>query len=218
VLSQTLKEIELIIIDGQSTDSTCALIAKHSRHISYWISEPDLGIYNAMNKGIEQASGEWVLFLGADDLIHSPDTLENILKEPPTKECDFIAGNIIYDTGKYFHPSFNWKMKFKNTLHHQGVLYNRRVFLNFRYNPTHQISGDYELNLKLYLNRVTHRIIHETISTCAAMGASHQINPTGYKEEINIRQKMILSHAILTALNTLTYIRFSIKRILLKVS
>ncbi|MDX8392330.1 MAG: glycosyltransferase family 2 protein, partial [Mariprofundaceae bacterium] len=214
VLSQTLADIEFIIIDGQSTDNTCNLIAKHSQHITYWISEPDLGIYDAMNKGIDHACGEWILFLGADDQIHKSETLSNILSGQ-NNACDFIAGDIVYDTGKRFHSRFNKEMYFRNTLHHQGVLYNRRVFSNFRYNPEHKISGDYELNLKLYLDGAPHRITKKIISACASAGASHQINPSGYKEEMLIRNKLLSTHKIAsTILNGLTQIRLLVKTIL----
>ncbi len=214
ILGQSLDNIELIIIDGGSTDATCKIISKYSDHITYSISEADQGIYDAMNKGIDQAQGKWILFLGSDDQIHESNTLSNILKESDSTP-DLIAGNIVYDTGNRFHPSFNWKMYLKNTLHHQGVLYNRRVFSDFRYNPEHKISGDYELNLKLFLAGASHTIIPETISTCATMGTSHQINPTGYKEEISIRQRLLHNHkVILNLLNTLTHLRLYIKNIL----
>ena len=67
VLNQTYPNIEYIIIDGGSTDGTLDIIKKYEDKISYWVSEPDKGIYDAMNKGIVKANGDYLFFLGADD-------------------------------------------------------------------------------------------------------------------------------------------------------
>ncbi len=78
IQQQSYKEIEHILIDGGSTDGTLELIKKHSGGIATWISEPDRGIYDAMNKGLEMATGEYVWFINAGDEIYSADTLEKI--------------------------------------------------------------------------------------------------------------------------------------------
>lgn len=70
VLSQTYENIEYIIIDGKSTDGTLAIIKKYESRIAFWLSEPDNGIYDAMNKAINNATGEWVLFMNADISVH----------------------------------------------------------------------------------------------------------------------------------------------------
>src|SRR3954451_23901291 len=67
VIKQNKQHYELIIIDGGSKDKSVALIKQYEKDISYWISEPDKGIYDAWNKGIEKASGNWIMFLGCDD-------------------------------------------------------------------------------------------------------------------------------------------------------
>lgn len=69
VINQSYKNIEFIIIDGQSTDGTVDIIKKYEKQIAYWTSEPDNGVYDAMNKGIDKSTGEWIIFLGADDIL-----------------------------------------------------------------------------------------------------------------------------------------------------
>ena len=71
VINQTSKEFEYIVIDGGSNDGSGAYIESKSEHIDYWVSEPDKGIYNAMNKGIAKASGEYLLFLNSGDHLFS---------------------------------------------------------------------------------------------------------------------------------------------------
>lgn len=77
VIFQTGAKVEVIIIDGNSSDNTVEVIESNSVHISYWISEPDSGIYSAWNKALPMCRGEWVIFLGADDTLRDPEVLLN---------------------------------------------------------------------------------------------------------------------------------------------
>ena len=78
VVNQTYQDIEYIIIDGGSTDGTMDIIRKYEDRIAYWISEPDKGIYDAMNKGIDVATGDYVYFLGADDRLVDANIIDKI--------------------------------------------------------------------------------------------------------------------------------------------
>ena len=81
VLNQSWSDLEYIIIDGGSKDGTVDILKKYSSRLSYYISEPDKGIYDAMNKGVKKASGDYVLFLGADDLLFDNEVLSVIVKK-----------------------------------------------------------------------------------------------------------------------------------------
>lgn len=94
VITQTWKEFEWIIIDGGSTDGSKELIEKYSSYITYWVSEPDKGIYNAMNKGIKVAKGEYLQFLNSGDCLYNKKTNEDIFLKK-YKIADIITGNII---------------------------------------------------------------------------------------------------------------------------
>ena len=86
VISQTFKDFEWIIIDGGSTDGSKELIEKYSQHITYWVSEPDKGIYNAMNKGIKVAKGEYLFFLNSGDYLVQPNTINQIFTQSPNTD------------------------------------------------------------------------------------------------------------------------------------
>lgn len=78
VVSQTFTDYEWIVIDGGSTDGSRELIEQYQDHFAYWCSEPDKGIYNAMNKGIAHAKGEWLQFLNSGDVLYSNNTLASV--------------------------------------------------------------------------------------------------------------------------------------------
>jgi glycosyltransferase involved in cell wall biosynthesis len=96
VIHQTYTDFEYIIIDGNSTDVSIEVIKKYNAKINYWVSEPDTGIYNAMNKGIQKAQGEFCLFLNSGDWLISPDSLEkafDIIKK--SDDADIYYGNCL---------------------------------------------------------------------------------------------------------------------------
>lgn len=98
VLNQTYPNIEYILIDGGSKDRTLDIIKKYSDRIK-WISEPDKGIYDAMNKGIKMASGKWINFMNAGDRFASDDVLENIFTNEYPENVRFLYSNNYYQTG-----------------------------------------------------------------------------------------------------------------------
>lgn len=135
VLEQTYPNIEYIIIDGGSTDGTVDIIKRYSDRVNYWISEPDKGIYDAMNKGINRATGKWIHFRNSGDLFFSPYSISNIFKESIDENTVIIHGDckftfkdkslILNPPGiekyekimPFFHPSMFVKTSFhKNNL------------------------------------------------------------------------------------------------------
>jgi len=96
VINQTYKNIEYIIIDGGSTDNTLEIIKKYEEQISYWISEPDEGIYFAMNKGIAKATGEWINFMNAGDTFVDTTTIQKVMNSLD-EDTELIYGDHICD-------------------------------------------------------------------------------------------------------------------------
>ena len=95
VVNQTWREFEYIVIDGGSTDRSAAYIASQSENIDYWVSEPDNGIYNAMNKGIAKATGEYLLFLNSGDSFYDANVLQNV-SNFFNNDLSIIYGNSVY--------------------------------------------------------------------------------------------------------------------------
>jgi putative colanic acid biosynthesis glycosyltransferase len=217
---QTYPNIEHIIIDGGSTDGTTEVLRRNDGAIDYWMSEVDMGIYDAMNKGVEAADGEWLYFLGVDDAFYSRDTLRLVFGDHSIPdEVTVLLGNVMYPDGQLFKSRFAKSMYFKNTIHHQGVFYRRNLFEGFRYGMSalagsrrrYYISGDYQLNLKLFLEGAKHIHVNQIIAKCGK-GVSMQGKLLGYLEEIVIRHEY-LGFLKSMVFDTFTLLRYLYKRI-----
>jgi glycosyltransferase involved in cell wall biosynthesis len=97
IISQTFTDYEYIIIDGGSTDGTVGIIKKYEPHIRYWVSEPDKGLYDAMNKGLQAARGEYVWFMNAGDEVYEKETLTRLFLQGE-KEADIYYGDALFFT------------------------------------------------------------------------------------------------------------------------
>lgn len=158
VVEQTHPEIEYILVDGQSNDKTMDIINSYQNKISRIISEPDKGIYDAMNKGIKAATGEYLLFLNADDYLISETIIKNICDLlVDDRRTDIFFGNvIIYDrtTGKggLWEPrKLSNTLLYRSTIPHPATFFNQRVFKTIgMYNTENTIVSDYELIVKAF--------------------------------------------------------------------
>ncbi len=102
VINQTYKNIEYIVIDGASTDGTLEIIKQYSSNIDKWLSEADDGMYEAMNKGLKLASGDYILVLNSDDLLADNNTIKNVVNKIGNQRPDYFYGNMIkFEDGKY---------------------------------------------------------------------------------------------------------------------
>lgn len=188
VINQKYPNTELIIIDGNSTDGSWDIVKQYKEYISYCLSEPDTGIYDAMNKGVAVAKGQWIYFLGADDRLEL-NVIEQI--EPfLTTDLAMVYGDIQFDDGWRFPSMLNLRTLLQNTVHHQGAFYNRYLFEKFRYNTDLRILSDYELNLIIYLQKLPTLKILLVIATCHSGGASSEVS-LAIQETNLIRKKYI---------------------------
>lgn len=150
VTGQTFVDVDFIIIDGGSTDNSTEVIDTFSNRINYSVSEPDRGIYEAMNKGIRQAQGEYCLFLNSGDWLATPTVLEEVFAKNP--QADITAGDIyFYDHQKQkirWHvtspETLTARTLFGGTLPHQATFIRRRLFERVGlYNEQLAIASDW---------------------------------------------------------------------------
>ena len=149
-------DTELVIIDGNSTDSTITVIKENESLIDFWISEPDGGIYEAMNKAIQYTKGQWLVFIGSDDeLAQGFGDMAAVLKEPDT----IYYGNVIY-YGNEFCKVYDDYYLTKLNICHQGIFYPGAVFDKYQYDTKYRVYADYHLNLRLWKDPAF-KFVHE---------------------------------------------------------
>lgn len=182
--------IEVIVIDGASTDGTPEWLRSRHERFSYWISEPDSGVYDAMNKGIAAASGTWLLFLGADDRLIGDTTLSNVATWLQQTKAGVVGGGSTYSDGRIYQFAERLRPVARNSLHHQAAFYRRSLFAEHgSYDATLRIMADYDLNARLLSARVPFKPIPLRISACQAGGLSDSGAWGGYREEIVVRHR-----------------------------
>lgn len=170
VRKQNYKDIEHIIIDGKSTDDTLEIIQNNSKYISYWISETDRGMYDAINKGLEVATGDIVGILNSDDMFASADSVRSIVDGFETADTDSIYGDLVYVDPKNTHKIIRyWKgISFKRYRFRYGwmpahpTFYIRRKLIDkYGYYENHYYTAaDYEFMARyLFLHKVSSRYI-----------------------------------------------------------
>lgn len=183
---QTCKDFEHIVIDGASTDGTTEIINKYKDNITHFISEPDNGVYDAMNKGIKRAGGDFVFFLNANDILYDENVLKNVAeildKYPDTKFLFGNVNNISEDKKTSTIQSYN-KVKnifyfINNNICHQSIFYHRSLFDEFGYYSNEfKIYADWEFNIKcLVENKVQAIHLPITISNFQFGGMCTNIN------------------------------------------
>lgn len=183
VSQQTCQDFEYIIVDGASTKGDVKIINKYQDKITKWVSEPDAGIYNAMNKAVRLATGTYCLFLNSGDTLYSSTTVSEIYSEELSE--DFIEGRICHGgklsvvPEKYTLGSYIWK---RNN-YHQGCLIKRLLLLKYPYDERFKISSDMRFNIEaLVLHNCTFRPSSIIISNYEVGGRSTYID---HQDEID---------------------------------
>lgn len=150
VVNQTWQEFEYIIIDGGSTDGSVEVIKEYADRIDYWGSEPDKGIYDAMNKGIDKARGEYCLFMNSSDVIYQSTTLEEV--HFLLDGIDIISGNMLFDNGQLINAPRIITARFflsLGTLPHQATFIRRALFDISRYDCNFRIVSDWKFWIEM---------------------------------------------------------------------
>lgn len=205
VSNQNYKNIEYIIVDGSSKDNTLEILKMHENKISKWISEPDKGLYDAMNKGIALATGDLIGILNSDDTFNSTTVIEEIVDFHQKNTIDASVGNIIQHkvSGKIvrFYTSKNWipeKLKIGFMPPHPSIFFKRELFSEFGYYDLgFKIAADYELITRFFLKNNISWKFSSITTTAMLVGGISSSGSNSYKLITKEIQKALQMNGVL---------------------
>ena len=216
VINQTYKKIEYIIIDGKSTDGTLAIIEKYKERISKIVSEPDKGIYDAMNKGLALATGDYVLFMNSGDEIYDEHTVEDVLNTAPGADIYYGETEMYNDNweslGKRRHEApdqFDWKsFKYGMSISHQAIYVRRSI--TSPYDLNYKYSSDIDWIIKAAKKASNIVNVHRYVAKYLVGGMSKKKHRESLKERFKIFSKYYglipnILHHIVIATNLVIY-------------
>lgn len=155
ILMQEFENFEILVIDGLSADETIAEVKKYSDVRIKIISEKDTGVYDAMNKGIEKASGKYLYFLGGDDSLFGTSVLKNVFDICKSNEYNLVYGNVIFSSKNEVYAgefSLESLLHFQN-ISHQAVFYRKDCFESLgKYNLKYKVASDWDFNIRCFMH------------------------------------------------------------------
>ena len=203
VINQSQRDFEFLVIDGASTDGSCEVINKYQKEVDFWVSESDRGIYDAMNKGIRKAKGEYLLFLNSGDYLLTSQSIAKSQLGDYSEEFVLFAYKRNSSDGEesisYSDSSFEFLIN--GNICHQSVLHKRTVFEKIGlYNDKLEIAADYEFFLKAFyeFNCSFRFVQQELIVYNDIEGASK--NTDLLKEERKVALQSVFDHRLVNVL------------------
>lgn len=194
VFQQSYSDIEYIIIDGGSVDGSIEFIRKNADRVDYWISELDAGIYNAMNKGVLRATGEYVLFLNSGDYLADNDVLSFMSKELTGEELvygDLYEGVEGQGTLTIFPDILTVRYMMQYYLGHPSTFIKRCLFENDLYSEDLKIAADWEFFFKkIVVEGCSYKHVNRTVSIYNLDGLSATAVGVGDSERILILSRL----------------------------
>ena len=169
VLNQTYDNIEYIVIDGGSKDGTVDIIKKYADRLAYWVSEPDKGIYDAMNKGIKAATGEWINFMNAGDWFYEIHTLSIVFDKAIDAKYDVVYGDRISSYSKADYVQKPWAIEefsFHFPIFHQSSFIRTGIMKKTGYDLNYRICADFAFFYKVWSNNGAFFYVNVIMSVC----------------------------------------------------
>ena len=198
VVNQTYQNIEYIVIDGASTDGTIDIINKYRDRITYFLTEPDKGIYDAMNKGIKLATGDWINFMNSGDVFYNNSTIEKVFNAGVYPEkIKVLYGDVVIKAGaqneyvKHINVSEESEVPFN--INHQSCFTRRDILIAIGFDTTYKIAADANLFFEIYRRGHSFSHIPIVISVYDNEDGVSSTNPmTSFWEYARIRNISIL--------------------------
>ena len=182
VESQTWQEKEYLVIDGASTDDSLDVIKAHEASITRWVSEPDQGIYDAMNKGVKMAKGEWVIFMNAGDTFARDDTLQRVFGNP--LDADVIYGDVI--KGELVKKAEAPRNAHRMFYCHQSAFVRTSCLREFPFDIRHRMSADFKQVKQLFLSGKRFRQLDFPVANFDTQGVSNRNRSAGLYDNIQV--------------------------------
>lgn len=183
VITQTYKDLEYIVIDGGSSDGSKDVIESYQDRLSYWCSEPDKGIYNAMNKGIEHATGEYCIFMNSGDCFENNKVIEDVVNAQIT--ADLVCGNTILTDGTraLARLEITFESLFQHAICHQSCFIRTSIMRKYMYDESLKIVADRKFFIQaLILDNCSYQAIDVDVVRYDTTGFSAQ-NPVASRLE-----------------------------------
>lgn len=215
IINQTYPNIEYIIIDGGSTDGTVDVIKKYSDKVAYWVSEPDKGIYDAMNKGIARATGKWINFMNTGDTFHDENVVSSLFENDENNESYMaIYGNTeyVYSRKKIIIKQLSDKQHKIMPSCHQSIFCLTKEMKDHGFNLKYKIAADFDFFYSLYKKGASYKYIDTLVAVYDASSGFSSVNAFACFKEI--QQIAYVNHWIYIAKLAIFRIKYIIKKIL----
>lgn len=217
VIAQTYSNLEYIVVDGNSTDSTMKIVERYRERINTIISEPDKGIYDAMNKGTRLATGEWIIFMNAGDVFDNPNVLQNIFTREMEENCSLIFGTITqyslllgvkHESPAAIGSARNKDFPYRDCMpcFHQATFYRTKLLVQHPYrNKEFKIAADWASMADILDLKLPYCVVDEKISWYQTGGISANLSFShlhereiihGYTIDYKTKAKMVLSYKL----------------------
>ena len=197
IVEQTCGDRELIVVDGGSTDGTKEIIQQYKQHLTWWCSEPDKGIYNAMNKGVLHATGDYVIFINAGDRFYDSRVLEHVYRNGMT--TDIIEGYVAdVMKGKRVKERYDdiYVHLFADTLSHQGTFIRRSLLQVHPYDEKYKIVADWKFWIEtIILEKASYSFIEQYIAYYDMTGVS-SCKEAVWSEREAVCQELFSPHVV----------------------
>lgn len=201
VISQTYPSIEYIVVDGGSKDGTMDIIKQYDKAIDYWVSEKDNGLYHAMNKAVLFCTGDYILYLNADDELNNSQTMEKVANNV-TKDIDIFYGNILVEDKyceEYIQVGREYSLKDikkDDKPPHPAFFVRSSLLKENPFNEKYRICSDYDLMCRLFMKNLKMKYINEIVSIFHTGGLSSRIYRTNRENAEIIRENFGSKYAI----------------------
>ena len=217
VINQNYENIEYIIIDGGSSDRTINIIRKYENAIDYWVSEEDKGVFDAMNKGINLATGAWINFMNGGDYFLKKDIISKISLLMVDDCIDVLYGNTLLRYDKDYtrlqKPSPSPNFYFGIPFCHQSAFMRTQIYKSNKFSFEYKIYSDYDLFYRIFKKGFKFMYVDETIASYECNGISSNRSISHYKELYSIARKKSNPFIVISIIS-IDFVRVSFRKVL----